>query len=152
MEEIIHEMHQKIKLDIILFVLPRKETALYNRIKNFCDRTEGAHTVCVLERKFMSHDATYFANVALKFNLKLGGTNQILKEVEVGIISKGHTMVVGIDIIHLSPGSGKASIAFMVASIDKDLAQWPGDLRMQVREGQEMLDNINDMLAPRLDR
>ena len=152
MEDAIHEMHQKRKLDIILIVLPRKDTALYNRIKNFCDRTEGVHTVCVLERKFNNHDATYFANVALKFNLKLGGTNHILKEVDMGIISGGHTMVVGIDVIHPSPGSGKASIASMVASIDKDLAQWPVVLRVQVREGQEMLDKIDDMLASRLYR
>ena len=152
MGDIIHEMHQKRKLDIIFIVLPRKETALFNRIKNFCDRTEGVHTVCVLERKFMTHDATYFANVALKLNLKLGGMNHILKEVDMGIISKGHTMVVGIDVIHPSLGSGKASIASTVASIDKDLVQWPVDLRVQVREGQEMLDKINDMVASRLDR
>lgn len=152
MEDIIHEMHQKRKLDIILIVLPRKVNALYNRIKNFCDRTEGVRTLCVLERKFMNHDAMYFANVALKVNLKLGGTNHILKEVDMGIISKGHTMVVGIDVIHPSPGSGKASIASMLASIDKYLAQWPVDLRVQVREDQEMLDKINDMLASRLDR
>ena len=76
----------------------------------------------------MNDDATYFINVALKFNLKLGGTNHILKEVDMGIISKGQTMVVGIDVIHPSPGSGKASIAFMVASIDKDLVRWLVDL------------------------
>lgn len=40
----------------------------------------------------------------------------------------------------------------MVASIDKDLAQWPVHLRVQVREGQEILNKINDMLASRLDR
>lgn len=140
MKDIIHEMHQKKKLDIILIVLPRNVNALYNGIKNFCDRTEGVHTVCVLERKFMNHDATYFANVALIFNLKLGGTNHILKEVDMVIISKGHTMVVRIDVIQPSPGSGKASIASMVASIDKDLVKLPVDLRVQVREGQEMLE------------
>lgn len=45
MDDIIHEMHQKRKLNIILIVLPRKETKLYNRIKKSCDRTEGVHTV-----------------------------------------------------------------------------------------------------------
>lgn len=100
----------------------------------------------------MNHDATYFANVALKFNLELGGTNHILKEVDMGIISKGHTMVIRIDVIHPLPGSRKASIASIMASIDKDLAKWPVDLRVQVREGQEMLDKINDMLASRLDQ
>lgn len=38
----------------------------------------------------------------------------------------------------------------MVASIDKDLAQWPVELRVQVREGHEMLDKVYDMLVSRL--
>ena len=59
-------------------------------------------------------------------------------------------MVVGIDVVHPSPGSGKASIASMVASVNKDLAQWPVDLQVQVREGQEMLDKIDIMLESRL--
>ena len=151
LEDTIREMHVTKKLDIILVFLPGKDTALYNRIKNCCDKTEGVHTVCVLEQGFTKRDATYFANVALKFNLKLGGKNHVLNEADMGIISRGLTMVVGIDVIHPSPGSGKASIASMVASIDKDLAQWPVDLRVQVREGQEMLDKIHAMLATRLD-
>lgn len=93
---------------------------------------------------------TYFANVALKFNLKLGGTNHTLEKSYMGILSKDQTMVVGIDVVHPSPGSGKASVASMVASIDKNLAQWPVDLQVQVREGQEMLDKIDIMLLSRL--
>ena len=149
-DKVIQEMQQKKKMNILLIVLPYKDTALYNNIKKSCDRIIGLHTVCVVEDNFHKLNATTLTNVALKFNLKLGGTNHTLHDVDMGIISKGKTMVVGIDVVHPSPGSGKASIASMVASINKDLAQWPVDLRVQVREGQEMLDKIDIMLESRL--
>lgn len=150
-EGTIREAHWK-RMNILLVILPTKEIVLYNRIKRCSDVTEGIHTVCVIGQsdKFFKVNGTYLANVALKFNLKLGGINHKLNDVDMGIISKGRTMVVGIDVVHPSPGSGKASVAPMVASIDKDLAQWPVDLRVQVRKGQEMLDKIREMLATRL--
>lgn len=141
------------QMDILLIILPAKETALYNRMKRLGDGDKGIHTVCVIggPKQFYKCNGTYCANVALKFNLKLKGTNHKLGDSDLGIISQGKTMVVGIDVVHPSPGTGKASVASMVASIDKDLAQWPVDLRVQVREGQEMLDKIGIMLQSRLD-
>ena len=137
--------------DILLVILPKKDTTLYNGIKKLCDQTIGIHTVCVVGSGFRKqNNSTYLANVTLKFNLKLGGTNHTLGDIEMGIVSKNRTMVVGIDVVHPSPGSGKASVASMVASIDKNLAQWPVDLQVQVREGQEMLDKIDIMLMSRL--
>ena len=149
-DEVIQDMQQKKKMSILLIFLPYKDTTLYNDIKKSCDRIIGIHTVCVVEGNFYKLNATTLTNVALKFNLKLGGTNHTLKDIDMGIISLGRTMVVGINVVHPSPGSGKASIASMVASINKDLAQWPVDLRVQVREGQEMLDKIDIMLKSRL--
>ena len=150
LEQTIAALHRTKKMDILLVILPGKDTALYNRIKRFSDQSEGIHTVCVIEDKFLKCQGTYFGNVALKFNLKLGGTNHTLSKNDMGIVSQGNTMVVGIDVVHPSPGSGRASIAAMVGSIDKDLAQWPVDLRVQIREGKEMLDKIRGMINSRL--
>ena len=146
----IRQMHQPHGSYILLVVLPGKDTVLYNRIKKLCDQTVGIHTVCVVKSGFLGKNGTYLANVALKFNLKLGGINHTLEDDDMGIISQNKTMVVGIDVVHPSPGSGKASVASMVATIDKNLAQWPVDLQVQVREGQEMLDKIDVMLMSRL--
>ena len=137
-------------LDILLITLPAKDTALYNRIKRYSDQNAGIHTVCVIEDGFLKRQGSYLGNVALKFNLKLGGINHTLRDIDLGIVSQGKTMVVGIDVVHPSPGSGRASIAAMAGSIDKNLAQWPVDLRVQIREGQEMLDKIGDMIKSRL--
>ena len=138
------------KIAILLVALPAKDTALYNWIKRLSDQSGGIHTVCVIEARFLNCQGSYFGNLALKFNLKLGGINHTLSKTDVGIVYQGKTMVVGIDVVHPSPGSGRASIASMVASIDKTLAQWPVDLRVQIREGQEMLDKIGDMINSRL--
>lgn len=92
------------------------------------------------------------ANVALKINLKLGGVNQKIDDAKLGIISEEKTMVVGIDVTHPSPGSSESapSVAGMVASINKDLAQWPAELRIQSKARQENVSSLTSMLKTRL--
>lgn len=60
-------------------------------------------------------------------------------------------MVIGIDVTHPSPGStsNAPSVASMVASIDKKLAQWPADIRTQEAR-QEMVGDLEGMLKVRL--
>lgn len=145
--------HPTARLQFLLVILPRADAGLYNRVKTLGDVTHGIHTVCVVAQKFMKEKGQdmYFANVATKFNLKLGGTNQLLEPSRFGIIGEGKTMVVGIDVTHPSPGSlSKApSVAAMVASINKSIAQWPADIRIQASR-QEMVTDLKDMMLSRL--
>ena len=139
------------KIPLLFIILPHRDTELYNRIKHAGDVKFGVHTVCVVADKFRKGQPQYFANVALKFNLKLGGFNQQIDAAKLGVISEGKTMVVGIDVTHPSPGSASnaPSIAGMVASVDRFLGQWPADLRIQ--EGrQEMVAALDEMLKTRL--
>ncbi|KAI1829183.1 hypothetical protein CBS147337_10022 [Penicillium roqueforti] len=136
----------------ILVILPAADSAIYNRIKYVCDVREGLPNVCVVANKFAKPDNTqYFANVALKVNLKLGGRNQFLENAKLDIIAEGKTMVVGIDVTHPSPGSSSEapSVAGIVASVDKHLAQWPAVLSIQ-KSRQEMVTDLGDMLKSRL--
>ena len=136
---------------LLLVILPIKDTVLYNRIKYIGDVKLGIHTVCVVLEKLVKANETYFANVALKFNLKLGGINQIVDSTQLGIISEDKTMVVGIDVTHPSPASAKTapSVAGMVASVDRWLGQWPATLRIQERS-KEMVSELDSMLKSRL--
>lgn len=94
------------KPKLVLVILPAVDTAMYNRVKFICDVKAGMHSVHVVGSKFAKpNNGQYFANVALKVNLKLGGRNQVLDPSKLGIISEGKTMVVGIDVTHRSPGS-----------------------------------------------
>lgn len=144
---------------LILIMLPAKSTLFYNQIKQLGDRKHGIQTVCIGgSDKFYNQgknqrgqpifdSVSYFANVALKVNLKLLGINHVLESANprgqgsgsasgsgaLGFISEGKTMVLGIDVTHPSPGSveNAPSVAAMVASTDKVLAQWPAALRIQ---------------------
>jgi len=137
---------------LLLVILPNADAAIYARVKFACDVKEGLRNVCVIGSKFAKdHNDQYFANVALKFNLKLGGRNQLVDSAKLGVIAEGKTMVVGIDVTHPSPDSAKTapSVAAIVASVDQWLAQWPADLRIQTAR-QEMVSDLGDMLKSRL--
>lgn len=92
----------------------------------------------------------YFANLALKFNQKLGGINHSIDIKELKPLD-ATTIVFGIDVTHPSPGSSDSSpsIAGVVASIDTHFAQYPASMRTQ-RGRQEMVADLKDMIKERL--
>jgi eukaryotic translation initiation factor 2C len=136
---------------LLLVILPANNAAIYNRVKYDCDVTMGLLNVCVIAEKFARANEQYFANVALKVNLKLGGRNQALHSTKLGILSEGKTMVVGIDVTHPSPGSSSnaPSVAGIVASVDASLAQWPAALKIQTAR-QEMVSDLDGLFKSRL--
>jgi eukaryotic translation initiation factor 2C len=142
------------KPDFVFIILPYNDAGMYKKIKTLGDTKAGIHTICVVGSKFSkpNRQEQYFANVALKFNLKAGGINQVLDPAKLGIISEGKTMVVGIDVTHPSPGSKEnaPSVAGMVASVDRFLGQWPASLRIQ-ESRKEMVSELDSMLKSRLE-
>lgn len=115
-----------VKLILLIFpwVQPK---AIYDQIKFIGDIVLGIHTVCVVAKKIYKslNHADYFANVALKVNLKLGGSNHTIEPLLS--VSKS-TMFAGYDVIHpTGPGteSMKSQVG-LVASLDKDCCQWSG--------------------------
>lgn len=138
-------------LELLVIILPDMNAPLYKHIKTLADRTYGLHTVCCVGQKLAKPAREqYIANVALKINLKLGGTNQIVEARNLHVVDKDTTMVVGIDVTHPSPGSASnaPSVSAMVASVDKHLGQWPAVLRIQ-QGRQENVDNLGEMLKTR---
>ena len=135
---------------LVLVVLPDKSKITYASVKFWADVKTGIHSICVLGNDLNGRNATYYANVALKFNLKMGGINQLLPS-QLGFLNDGDTMVVGIDVTHPAPKSmeGTPSIAAVVASIDKHYAQWPGSIRCQESK-KEMVSTLNVMMQERL--
>jgi hypothetical protein len=135
----------------ILGIFYAKDTGIYNCVKQVCDVRCGIRNVNVLAEKLRGSNDQYNANVGLKINLKLGGANQSLRTADLGIISEGKTMLVGIDVTHPSPGSASTapSVAGIVASIDSTLAQWPAEIRVQGAR-QEMVADLETLLASRL--
>jgi hypothetical protein len=139
-------------LQLLFIILPSTPIPLYNRIKLLGDVKYGVHTICSVGTKIAKPQGQdqYLRNLALKFNLKLGGSNQLVEPARLGFISEDKTMIVGIDVTHPSPGSNNApSVAGMVASVDRWLGQWPAVLSIQ-KGKKEMVSELDVMLKSRL--
>ena len=134
---------------MVLVVLPDKTKSTWERVKFWADVKTGIHSICVLQSN-LGKGFSYYANLALKWNLKIGGSNQLLPS-QLGFLNDGDTMVVGIDVSHPAAKSmeGTPSIAAVVASIDKDYAQWPGSIRCQASK-KEMVSTLKLMMQERL--
>jgi eukaryotic translation initiation factor 2C len=145
-------MTLKSKPTLVLVMLSNGDKNIYEGLKHLCDVYLGVATVCVHVAKIRKEKGQpqYFANVALKVNVKLGGVNHKLDENTGRWLSSTPTMVVGMDVTHPGPGSvrgtrecylrivsldthsfNKASIAAVVASVDNQFAQYPASLEIQ---------------------
>ncbi|EHA51185.1 hypothetical protein MGG_13617 [Pyricularia oryzae 70-15] len=139
--------------DFVLIILPDKDVSRYNMIKYLGDVCYGVPTVCVASRTFFPARGAdqMFGNLGLKINLKLGGVNHKIEDSLLGIVAQGKTMIVGIDVTHPPAGAtATPSIAAMVASIDSNLAQWPGEIGIQSQARKEQVDALTSMLQSRL--
>ncbi|KXH44790.1 eukaryotic translation initiation factor 2C 3 [Colletotrichum nymphaeae SA-01] len=127
----------------LLIVLPRQDTGLYSTVKKLADTVYGFHSVCVVEKTFMKDNKQTYANVGLKWNLKNGGVNHIVKD-PIDIVNQGKTMIVGYDVTHPTnmpnDKNSAPSLVGLVASVDKDMGQWPG-VAWEQDSRQEMLGN-----------
>lgn len=85
---------------------------------------ELSHQIFCKADPFSNSTKASYANVALKMNVNLRGSKHELKAQELGIVAKGDTMVVRVDVRHPFPGSGSKapSIAAMSASVDNTTA------------------------------
>ncbi|EMR69397.1 putative eukaryotic translation initiation factor 2c 3 protein [Eutypa lata UCREL1] len=167
---------------IHLVVLPDNNMdakKIYGLVKKLGDIDFGFHTVSITPRKLTSPDkgGDIRGNVALKFNLKAGGINHLVKSKSMGFglpfIGEGDTMVVGYDVSHPTgvgfskePGKGSAgegkkpedvkppppSFVGLVASVDKYLNNWPA-VAWTNKSRVEMLDRekLRNSLKSRLE-
>jgi eukaryotic translation initiation factor 2C len=90
-------------IDLVVVLLPRKDTGIYQIIKKVADTDVGIHTIChvVLRNGSPNTQPGVLANLVLKFNIKLGGdslsANQVLSR--QGPILTDNTMILGIDVV-----------------------------------------------------
>ena len=149
------------KPKLLLFLLSKADIPTYNKIKQMGDIVVGIHTVCAVGSKFTKpkdknnpesgFDLGVLANISLKVNLKMGGSNHQIQGPKMGIVGEGKTMLVGLDVTHPSPGSsGRApSILGVVASTNARCDNFPGVLHIQEAR-QEKADQLADLIGSRL--
>ncbi|KAJ7253036.1 argonaute-like protein [Mycena haematopus] len=138
---------------LILVILSNGDKHIYAGIKHLADSYLDVASVCVHSSKIRKEKGQlqYFANVALKVNIKMGGINHGLDPQSMAWLNQKPTMLMGIDVTHPGPGSvkGTPSIAAVVASIDRFFAQYPASMEIQESK-KEMVTNLAKMTYERL--
>jgi eukaryotic translation initiation factor 2C len=102
----------KAKPTAILVILSNGDKHVYAGIKHLCDSYLDVATVCVHSSKIRKEKGQlqYFANVALKLNMKMGGVNHGLDARSMAWFQQSPTMLVGMDVTHPGPGSAKGTV------------------------------------------
>ncbi|KAK7034495.1 hypothetical protein VNI00_012342 [Paramarasmius palmivorus] len=141
------------KPKFLFVILSSGDKHVYSGLKHLCDVYLDIPTVCVHSSKIRKErgQLQYFANVALKVNMKCGGVNHGLDQASMAWLKEASTMLVGIDVTHPGPGSAKGtpSVAAVVASVDSYFAQYPASMELQESK-KEMVTNLAKMMYERL--
>ncbi|ESK91292.1 argonaute-like protein [Moniliophthora roreri MCA 2997] len=138
---------KKVGPNLIVVVLPEDGNEIYTAVKHFGDIKQGVATQCVKSGKAFRAKPQYWANVALKINVKLGGINLIPDPSSVAVLTDPHnpTIVMGADVIHPAPGSdGRPSFTALVSNVDSDTAKYIANSQVQTSR-QEMIDDLQQM-------
>ncbi|KAJ6498441.1 argonaute-like protein [Mycena vitilis] len=138
---------KKVPPTLFVVVLPEGGNDLYTIVKHWGDVKKGVATQCLKSRKCTRAKIQFWANVALKINVKLGGINVITDPSQVAVLSDPHnpTVVMGADVMHPAPGStGRPSFAALVSSVDSNAAKYVATQRCQLGR-QELISDLQEM-------
>lgn len=155
--------------DVVFVVLQSKDAAFYETLKYVADVKCGIHTICTVRDEFwkrnqftkkglptkqLKNDKTFITNLMLKCNIKMGGKNTAIalgKQPGLQRLLSETTMIMGADVTHMGQGSMREtpSIAAVVASEDKEFAQYPASIRCQTTR-TEMIEELGEMVSERL--
>ena len=113
----------------MVFILPRKNTENYQRLKRCADLEWGTVSQCVQAAHVKKNADQYIGNVLMKINAKLGGHSFKAMPIASQTATNGRyfkvpTMVIGADVSHPGPGSLGASMAAITVSMDRDAIRY----------------------------
>ena len=167
--DIMHKKYNPVMFMVFLnekkpFPLPNKD--VYKHVKRICDYELGTLSQCIKDKNIFKSSKSTIANICLKINAKLGGTNHIIDKSTTSFahLFKKPIMFIGADVNHPHVGMDEVmpSIAAAVGSIDSKLAKYVSSVRFQKhsrtvekkdqlpglpkkKERLEMIDKFDDM-------
>ncbi|PKU67879.1 Protein argonaute 1B [Dendrobium catenatum] len=145
-EEALNALYSDAKLDLLIAILPENNGSLYGNLKRICETQIGLVSQCCLVKYVFKRSRAYLANVALKINVKVGGTNTELGDnlpKFLPVVGDEATIIFGADVTHPQPGDvSSPSIAAVVAS-----QNWPNITKYAARVSaqahrKELIENL----------
>ncbi|XP_025802711.1 protein argonaute 18-like [Panicum hallii] len=137
------------KIGLLLAILPDKNGSLYGNFKRICETEIGIMSQCCLAKYVISASPSYFANVAIKINAKVGGRNTEFANPQesLPVVSSEPTIIFGADVTHPAALDDTApSIASVVASQDwPKVAKYNGVVRAQGHR-QELINGLENIV------
>ncbi|KAL1857831.1 Protein argonaute [Paecilomyces lecythidis] len=134
---------------LIIFIVPDKNTFTYLRIKKSMDCRWGCPSQVLQSEQLLKGNPQYVSNVLMKVNAKLGGTTAraISKTPDCGV--RSGSLIIGADVSHSSPGSWAPSMAAVSVCADPYGARYWGACETNM-ERVEMIthSNLHTMLKP----
>ncbi|XP_041027894.1 protein argonaute 2-like [Juglans microcarpa x Juglans regia] len=139
-------------LQILLCVMSRRDPG-YKYLKWISETQLGIVTQCCLSTCANKANDQYLANLAIKINAKLGGSNVELNNPLPRFEGKGHVMFVGADVNHpAARNTISPSIAAVVATMNWPAAnRYVARVRPQVHRKETIL-NFGDMCLELVER
>ncbi|XP_075750405.1 protein argonaute-2-like [Rhipicephalus microplus] len=129
---------------IVVFVLNRKNSVHYPRIKYLAEIKCGLITQCVVQSIKMK-GRNFQMNVMRKIKAKLGVVD---KAMPVDKLSFEDFLVMGADVSHHSPNESKPSVAAIVASIDDCASRYVAAIRPQQKfNNKKRVETIMEMTS-----
>ncbi|ELR04129.1 hypothetical protein VC83_02051 [Pseudogymnoascus destructans] len=141
--------------DVIFIILQGASVPIYKTLKAGLDVHIGIASQVMLQEKALSGrgSAQYLANIAMKVNVKLGGTNCIAEE---PLFKAGRCMLLGGDISHAAPGALRSvnpppSTAALVGTWDRECTAYTAVASIQ-ESLLGSIANVKPMMAELLKR
>ncbi|KAJ7443877.1 argonaute-like protein [Mycena galericulata] len=138
---------KKIDPSLFVVILPEGGNYIYNVVKHWGDVTKGVPTQCLKPTNCVGAKINFWANVAAKINVKLGGINVIIDPTQVPLLADPHnpTVVMGADVMHPPSGStNRPSYAAVVSSVDPNAAKYITTQSVQ-KSRQELITDLKMM-------
>lgn len=136
---------------LLLFIVPNKDTMAYHRIKKSCDCRYGAPSQVLQRAHVERKQPQYMSNVAMKVNAKLGGVT-CKAAPRQSSLNRAGCMIIGADVSHAAPGSTASSLTAISVSADENCVKYMGSCQTGYSR-VEMIDedNMKNMLTPLVD-
>ncbi|KUL90632.1 hypothetical protein ZTR_00121 [Talaromyces verruculosus] len=133
---------------LLLFIVPNKDTLIYHRIKKSMDCRWGVASQILQRAHVERKQPQYMSNVAMKVNAKLGGAT-CKAAPRQDSMNRAGCMIIGADVSHAAPGSTASSLTAISVSADQNCVKYMGSCQTGYSR-VEMIDedNMKNMLTP----